>query len=183
MRKYLICFLLLLPLLCRCSRSDAPRQASDIGDSLNIYLAEVKECFPRQDYDKSLALSYKLMDIGRTAQDNKALLYGYIYVAQSYVGVNKMDSAYFYFDKALPMAEEKKDAWALATIYNVLGGNAVFGEGDYSKGIAYLTEGLRYAADIQDTSRLMLLEGNLAMAYYFINDTTGLKYAQTLVSR
>ena len=68
----------------------------------------------------------------------------------------------------------------MATIYNVLGGNAVFGEGDYSKGIAYLTEGLRYAADIQDTSRLMLLEGNLAMAYCFINDTTGLKYAQSI---
>lgn len=72
-----------------------------------------------------------------------------------------------YFGKALPMAEKKNDYWALATIYNSLGGNTAFGEGDYSQGIAYLMEALRYAENIRDTSRLMLVKNNLAMAYCF----------------
>ena len=180
MRKYLICFLLLLPLLCGCTRSDTPRSERLPDDSLDVYLAQIQDCFSRQDYESSLRLSYRLRNIGCTEQNDKALLYGYIYIAQSYLGVNRMDSVYSYFDRALPIAKTKKDDWALATIYNALGGNAVFGEGDYSKGIAYLAEGLRYAAEIHDTSRLMLIEGNLAMAYYFINDTTGLKYARNV---
>ena len=90
---------------------------------------------------------------------------------------NVVDSMYFYFEKTLPEALAEKDWWAVATLYNAMGGNAAFGEGNYSKGIGYLTEGVQYAREIQDTSRLMLLETNLAMLYYAINDSTGLRYA------
>ena len=178
MRKYLICFLLLLPLLCRCSRSDAPRSEALSDDSLNVYLAQIQDCFSRQDFDAALKLSYQLRNKGESEHDGRALLYGYVYIAQCYGGINIVDSMSLYFGKALPMAEREKDYWALATIYNSLGGNTAFGEGDYSQGIAYLIEALRYAENIRDTSRLMLVKNNLAMAYCFINDSTGLIYAQ-----
>ena len=178
MRKYLICFLLLLPLLCRCSRSDAPRSEALSDDSLDVYLAQIQDCFSRQDFDAALKLSYQLRNKGESEHDGRALLYGYVYIAQCYGGINIVDSMSMYFGKALPMAEREKDYWALATIYNSLGGNTAFGEGDYSQGIAYLIEALRYAENIRDTSRLMLVKNNLAMAYCFINDSTGLIYAQ-----
>ena len=178
MRKYLICFLLLLPLLCRCSRSDAPRSEALSDDSLDVYLAQIQDCFSRQDFDAALKLSYQLRNKGESEHDGRALLYGYVYIAQCYGGINMVDSMSLYFGKALPMAEKEKDYWALATIYNSLGGNTAFGEGDYSQGIAYLIEALRYAENIRDTSRLMLVKNNLAMAYCFINDSTGLIYAQ-----
>ena len=178
MRKYLICFLLLLPLLCRCSRSDAPRSEALSDDSLDVYLAQIQDCFSRQDFDAALKLSYQLRNKGESEHDGRALLYGYVYIAQCYGGINIVDSMSLYFGKALPMAEREKDYWALATIYNSLGGNTAFGEGDYSQGIAYLIEALRYAENIRDTSRLMLVKNNLAMAYCFINDSTGLIYAQ-----
>ena len=178
MRKYLICFLLLLPLLCRCSRSDAPRSEALSDDSLDVYLAQIQDCFSRQDFDAALKLSYQLRNKGESEHDGRALLYGYVYIAQCYGGINMVDSMSLYFGKALPMAEREKDYWALATIYNSLGGNTAFGEGDYSQGIAYLIEALRYAENIRDTSRLMLVKNNLAMAYCFINDSTGLIYAQ-----
>lgn len=178
MRKYLICFLLLLPLLCRCSRSDAPRSEALSDDSLDVYLAQIQDCFLRQDFDAALKLSYQLRNKGESEHDGRALLYGYVYIAQCYGGINIVDSMSLYFGKALPMAEREKDYWALATIYNSLGGNTAFGEGDYSQGIAYLIEALRYAENIRDTSRLMLVKNNLAMAYCFINDSTGLIYAQ-----
>lgn len=178
MRKYLICFLLLLPLLCRCSRSDAPRSEKLSEDSLDVYLAQIQDCFSRQDFDAALKLSYQLRNKGESEHDGRALLYGYVYIAQCYGGINRVDSMSLYFGKALPMAEKKNDYWALATIYNSLGGNTAFGEGDYSQGIAYLMEALRYAENIRDTSRLMLVKNNLAMAYCFINDSTGLIYAQ-----
>lgn len=178
MRKYLICFLLLLPLLCRCSRSDAPRSEKLSEDSLDVYLAQIQDCFSRQDFDAALKLSYQLRNKGESEHDGRALLYGYVYIAQCYGGINRVDSMSLYFGKALPMAEKKNDYWALATIYNSLGGNTAFGEGDYSQGIAYLIEALRYAENIRDTSRLMLVKNNLAMAYCFINDSTGLIYAQ-----
>lgn len=178
MRKYLICFLLLLPLLCCCSRSDAPRSEALSDDSLDVYLAQIQDCFSRQDFDAALKLSYQLRNKGESEHDGRALLYGYVYIAQCYGGINIVDSMSLYFGKALPMAEREKDYWALATIYNSLGGNTAFGEGDYSQGIAYLIEALRYAENIRDTSRLMLVKNNLAMAYCFINDSTGLIYAQ-----
>ena len=178
MRKYLICFLLLLPLLCSCSRSDAPRSEKLSEDSLDVYLAQIQDCFSRQDFDAALKLSYQLRNKGESEHDGRALLYGYVYIAQCYGGINRVDSMSLYFGKALPMAEKEKDYWALATIYNSLGGNTAFGEGDYSQGIAYLIEALRYAENIRDTSRLMLVKNNLAMAYCFINDSTGLIYAQ-----
>ena len=178
MRKYLICFLLLLPLLCRCSCSDAPRSEALSDDSLDVYLAQIQDCFSRQDFDAALKLSYQLRNKGESEHDGRALLYGYVYIAQCYGGINMVDSMSLYFGKALPMAEREKDYWALATIYNSLGGNTAFGEGDYSQGIAYLIEALRYAENIRDTSRLMLVKNNLAMAYCFINDSTGLIYAQ-----
>lgn len=178
MRKYLICFLLLLPLLCRCSCSDAPRSEALSDDSLDVYLAQIQDCFSRQDFDAALKLSYQLRNKGESEHDGRALLYGYVYIAQCYGGINRVDSMSLYFGKALPMAEKKNDYWALATIYNSLGGNTAFGEGDYSQGIAYLIEALRYAENIRDTSRLMLVKNNLAMAYCFINDSTGLIYAQ-----
>lgn len=178
MRKYLICFLLLLPLLCRCSRSDAPRSEALSDDSLDVYLAQIQDCFSRQDFDAALKLSYQLRNKGESEHNGRALLYGYVYIAQCYGGINMVDSMSLYFGKALPMAEREKDYWALATIYNSLGGNTAFGEGDYSQGIAYLIEALRYAENIRDTSRLMLVKNNLAMAYCFINDSTGLIYAQ-----
>ena len=178
MRKYLICFLLLLPLLCSCSRSDAPRSEKLSEDSLDVYLAQIQDCFSRQDFDAALKLSYQLRNKGESEHDGRALLYGYVYIAQCYGGINRVDSMSLYFGKALPMAEKKNDYWALATIYNSLGGNTAFGEGDYSQGIAYLIEALRYAENIRDTSRLVLVKNNLAMAYCFINDSTGLIYAQ-----
>lgn len=178
MRKYLICFLLLLPLLCSCSRSDAPRSEKLSEDSLDVYLAQIQDCFSRQDFDAALKLSYQLRNKGESEHDGRALLYGYVYIAQCYGGINRVDSMSLYFGKALPMAEKKNDYWALATIYNSLGGNTAFGEGDYSQGIAYLIEALRYAENIRDTSRLELVKNNLAMAYCFINDSTGLIYAQ-----
>ena len=178
MRKYLMCFLFLLPLLCSCSRSDAPRSEKLSEDSLDVYLAQIQDCFSRQDFDAALKLSYQLRNKGESEHDGRALLYGYVYIAQCYGGINIVDSMSLYFGKALPMAEKKNDYWALATIYNSLGGNTAFGEGDYSQGIAYLIEALRYAENIRDTSRLMLVKNNLAMAYCFINDSTGLIYAQ-----
>ena len=178
MRKYLMCFLFLLPLLCSCSRSDAPRSEKLSEDSLDVYLAQIQDCFSRQDFDAALKLSYQLRNKGESEHDGRALLYGYVYIAQCYGGINIVDSMSLYFGKALPMAEKKNDYWALATIYNSLGGNTAFGEGDYSQGIAYLMEALRYAENIRDTSRLMLVKNNLAMAYCFINDSTGLIYAQ-----
>ena len=44
--------------------------------------------------------------------------------------------------------------------------------------ITYLIEALRYAENIQDTSRIVLVKNNLAMAYCFINDSAGLTYAR-----
>ncbi len=167
MRKYLMCFLFLLPLLCSCSRSDAPRSEKLSEDSLDVYLAQIQDCFSRQDFDAALKLSYQLRNKGESEHDGRALLYGYVYIAQCYGGINIVDTMSLYFGKALPMAEKKNDYWALATIYNSLGGNTAFGEGDYSQGIAYLMEALRYAENIRDTSRLMLVKNNLAMAYCF----------------
>ena len=165
-------------MLCRCSRSDAPRSEALSDDSLDVYLAQIQDCFSRQDFDAALKLSYQLRNKGESEHNGRALLYGYVYIAQCYGGINMVDSMSLYFGKALPMAEREKDYWALATIYNSLGGNTAFGEGDYSQGIAYLIEALRYAENIRDTSRLMLVKNNLAMAYCFINDSTGLIYAQ-----
>lgn len=150
---------------------------SGIDDVLSLYLKDMQECFSRQDYAGALEKSYELKEAGERTGNMKYILYADIYKAQCFMTMNSVDSMYFYFDKTLSAAKKLHDNWALATIYNAMGGNAAFGEGDYSKAIGYLTEGVGYASEINDTSRLMLLETNLAMLYYVINDTSGLRYA------
>ena len=178
MSPRLICVLFLYTLLCGCSHVETSRSPRHVNDSLNVYLEQIQKCFSIQDYDEALRLSYRLKDKGRSARDEKFMLYGDIYLAQCYGCINIIDSLQFYFGEALPMAQKENDYWALATIYNSLGGNMAFGEGNYSQGIAYLIEALRYAENIQDTSRIVLVKNNLAMAYCFINDSAGLTYAR-----
>lgn len=151
-------------------------------DVLSLYLNDMQECFSRQDYTGALEKSYELKEVGVQTGNRKYILYADIYKAQCFMTMNSLDSMYFYFDRTLSAAKDLHDYWALATIYNAMGGNAAFGEGDYSKGIGYLTEGIGYAQEINDTSRLMLLETNLAMLYYVINDTAGLRYALDVYS-
>lgn len=146
-------------------------------ETLNMYLDYIQDCFSRQDYDAALAKSYELRNLGEREGKRKYVLYADIYKAQCFMTTNVVDSMYYYFESTLAMASEDKDLWALATIYNAMGGNAAFGEGDYTRGITYLTKGIEYASGIRDTSRMMLLETNLAMLYYVINDSTGLRYA------
>lgn len=178
-RLYVFIFFLAL-LLSSCSHTDIPDTRNYGNDSLDVYISELKQCFSVQDYDKALTLSYIIKNRGQSTKDNKALLYGYIYLAQYYGCTNVIDSMNYYFDKALPMAEKANDNWALATIFSFLGGNAAFGDGDYFRGIAFLIEGLRYAESIRDTSRLILVKSNLAMASCFIHDSTGLTHARDI---
>lgn len=178
-RLYVFIFFLAL-LLSSCSHTDIPDTRNYGNDSLDVYISELKQCFSVQDYDKALTLSYIIKNRGQSTKDNKALLYGYIYLAQYYGCTNVIDSMNYYFDKALPMAEKANDNWALATIFSFLGGNAAFGDGDYFRGMAFLIEGLRYAESIRDTSRLILVKSNLAMASCFIHDSTGLTHARDI---
>lgn len=180
MRSILILLISLPILLHGCSCHAIRENETESLDSLDIYVDELKECFSIQDYDRALILSDKLKNIGLTQNNDKALLYGYIYMAQCYGCINTVDSMNFYFDLALPMAEKENDNWALATIFSFLGGNAAFGNGDYFRGIAFLINGLRYAENIRDTSRLILVKSNLAMASCFIHDSTGLTHAQDI---
>lgn len=178
-RLYVFIFFLAL-LLSSCSHTDIPDTRNYGNDSLDVYISELKQCFSVQDYDKALTLSYIIKNRGQSTKNNKALLYGYIYLAQYYGCTNVIDSMNYYFDKALPMAEKANDNWALATIFSFLGGNAAFGDGDYFRGMAFLIEGLRYAESIRDTSRLILVKSNLAMASCFIHDSTGLTHARDI---
>lgn len=169
--------LMLLPLLSGCRHADIHGYAGSHDDTLAYYVNKIQDCFAVQDYDGALSISNRLKDLGSGTENSLYVLYAEIYKAQCFMTTNVVDSMYFYFEKNLPEALAEKDWWAVATLYNAMGGNAAFGEGNYSKGIGYLTEGVQYAREIQDTSRLMLLETNLAMLYYAINDSTGLRYA------
>ena len=169
--------LMLLPLLSGCRHADIHGYAGSHDDTLAYYVNKIQDCFAVQDYDGALSISNRLKDLGSGTENSLYVLYAEIYKAQCFMTTNVVDSMYFYFEKTLPEALAEKDWWAVATLYNAMGGNAAFGEGNYSKGIGYLTEGVQYAREIQDTSRLMLLETNLAMLYYAINDSTGLRYA------
>lgn len=176
MRFYLL-FLCLALSVGSCSDIYTSRGKRAVDDSMAVYLEQIQQCFSRQDYDRALEMSYMLEGFGSDSGSEKCLLYADIYKAQCFMAMNITDSMYYYFDRTLATAQKNQDIWALATIYNAMGGNAAFGEGDYSRGIACLTEGLKYASDIKDTSRIVLLESNLAMLYYVIDDFSGLKYA------
>lgn len=176
MYRFFIVLFILSVCVCvgSCDRMDGRSEEDVTG----VYLSDIQQSFAKQDYVRALNLSYRLKDAGNNAEDEKAVLYGYVYIAQCYMCTNVLDSMRFYFDMALPMAEKARDDWALATIYSALGGNAAFGEGDYSRGIACLIDALQYAEKIRDTSRLVLIKSNLAMVYCLIRDSTGLVYAR-----
>lgn len=170
-----------LLLVTACHAGYKPDSASS-SDDTDTRLAEkirlIKEAFERQDAAQSLNLSRELRNFGKDSGNEKACLYGLVYLAQShYLMGSNYDSLSLYIDEAREQALRQKDYWALATIQNVVGSYALFVELDYGKGLSNLMEGLRYAEMSGDASRIFPLKSNIALAYYFRNDPAGLQYA------
>ena len=181
--KSLALLVLLTVAACRADLSHQSGGAVLVAeDTVETRLAQkiraIKQSFERQDVDRSLELSRELRDSGKIEGDERAYLYGLVYLAQSYYLLDgNIDSILIYVNEARERALQQKDYWALATIQNLLGSHALFVEMDYGKGLSYLMEGLRYAEQSGDISRIFPLKSNIALAYYFRNDPTGLHYA------
>lgn len=171
---------LLMLSACRTDGDPGSGKSPDEGSDARIaqQIAAIKASFERQDSRRSTELSVALRDSGKAAGDEKAYLYGLIYLAQSrYLATGDTDSLSAEIDEALALADRLRDYWALATIQNLLGSHALFSQMDYGKGLSYLMEGIRYAELSGDASRLFPLKSNIALAYYFRNDPAGLPYA------
>lgn len=185
--RKILCFgvlLFVLFLFEGCRGNDKVGREVQVYDGLSSSLGTVEEfrkmisdCVVRHDYERSLHLSITLRDRGKATGDLQAYLSGIVNMGQSFLCLGQIDSMRIYLDKALELGERLQDNWALATIYNVLGVYALFTEMDYAKGIEYFVEGIKYAEQSGDESRLVPLKSNLSLAYYLHNDPAGLPYA------
>lgn len=146
--------------------------------TLNDKIERIKKSIESQDTEQSLILSKELRNYGLKNNDTKSYLYGLIYMAESlYISNQEPDSIKHLLNDAYNLAKEVDDNWSLATIKNLQGSLTVYVESDFTKGLSYLLEGIEYAKKSGDPDRMFPLKSNIALAYYFRNDTDGLKYA------
>ncbi len=164
--------------LLSCSRhpaDDGKPRAPELVDSLRN---ELKERLATQDDEAIDSLATRLYQFGIQADDSRSLLYGMVAKAQSfYMRPGYADSMELYRSQAETLARKEDDNWALATLLNIKGAYQAFAEMDYENAIGTLTEGMTYAKQCDDRSRLFPLESNLALAYYMRRDESGLPYA------
>ena len=166
-------------LMAGCSAPDggADSSGSRFGQ-VEALREELKRGLEMQNVEATDSLATRLYLYGRQADDSSALLYGMIAKAQSfYMRSGRADSMSLYISKAETLARKVQDSWALATLYNIKGAYQAFAEMDCENAVGTLTEGISYASQCDDRSRLFPLESNLALTYYMRRDETGLPYA------
>lgn len=184
MHKRCILFVILLVFVIPCSLYSCKFSFEDVHsdriqkslfpDSLETI---INECVVRHDYENSLKYAYELKSYGERSKDTNAYLSGMVYIGQSYLCLGEIDSMSVCLDKALEIAQEQNNYWALAAIHNALGVYALFNLMDYTKAIEYLYEGIKYARLCSDEKRLFVLKSNMSLAYYLRKDPAGLEYA------
>lgn len=161
-----------------CVHRDDTGISDGFSPQTEVLRSELKRGLAVQDKKAIDSLAACLYQYGLNTQDPKVLLYGMVAKAQSfYIHTDQADSMMKYQALAEARARQEHDYWALATLYNIKGVYEAFAEMDYEKGIGTLTEGIGYAKQCDDKSRLFPLESNLALAYYMRRDEAGLPYA------
>jgi AraC-like DNA-binding protein/Tfp pilus assembly protein PilF len=163
--------LLAIPLLCS-------GVARDVGtDSL---IRRGLDESRRRNLDKVALTARELTDLGRKTGDKHALLYGDIYMGRSLSG-EANDSVHIYYNRAIRLAAELQDNYALATINNALAIYASELEMNPTLGISYFMKALDYARLSGDERIYYVVLTNLAMVYYRRGDTSGLLYSREVL--
>lgn len=116
------------------------------------------------------------------ASDTVPVLSAGIFMAQSFIFLEQLDSARHYADIALRFMEGYHDYRLEAMLNNILAIYAIKSDLDYSSAMYYFKKEYDLAAANDDTEAQLMSLNNIANMFYFKSDEHGLEYAEKALS-
>lgn len=136
------------------------------------------------EYRNAMDYAERMLQVSEKNHDTLSEMLAHSYMGQSYLALDKYDSAYVCLTRALEFYSDADTAMhtdeaneAIFTIYNGLGIYAVTIERDYKEAISYFLRGLSLAEELSDYYDYAIFGANLVVSYNLLRDTSGLKYA------
>lgn len=145
-------------------------------DSIRIAM---RDMFQKGAYNDVVDVARRIRNEAEATSNERLLMTSALYMGQAYGYLAISDSSDLYINEALGYATRFKDYFTIAAAYNSLGIQSVINETDYNKGLRYYHQALEATDHLSDGDDFHLaIKTNLAYAYYYRNDSAGLKYAQ-----
>lgn len=117
---------------------------------------------------------YKALD----SHDTLAAIYSGVFIAQSFLFLEDMDSVQYYTELISPMSGFPVSANLQTMLCNVLGSYSLRTSLDYSRALNYYMEGLAQAEKSGEVNNCIALLANIVNIFYIQEDTKGMQYAE-----
>lgn len=98
-------------------------------------------------------------------------------IAYIYARTDAGDSAVWYLDRLIPMAEKLKDRNSLVILYNTYGLYSLYYSVNYNDAVDYFIKALDNVKDTRNDDNYMRIINNLSHTYNLRSDTAGLRYS------
>lgn len=168
-------------LLASCLLAGTPRQ-------LPLYLedqpfnteAQIETWYKQwasRDKDSLLQECHQTYGFAVRQQDNRLAAYSALMLGQLYMIQDNPDSLAYYLDKGLYWNSFLSETMLSASLCNLAGIHAIDYELNYPKGMAYFLQ-VQNLFDNDTSSLYYQMTANLAIAYNFREDTSGMPYAR-----
>ncbi|MEL1254001.1 ATP-binding protein [Flavobacterium sp. DGU38] len=124
----------------------------------------------KENYEKSLLQSRKLLNHALVSQNNNLIGKAYNTIAANFDGISEPEKALFYYKKSLIYAEKAKNLELQNWLYNNIGNIYCFDKKEYEKGVSYYKKSLYFSGAIKDSAQIFLTNLNIAWAYFDVGN-------------
>lgn len=133
-------------------------------------LLDIGTAYQEYDYPRSLASGYDALAQAKVIDYREGIFYAYNLLGIGYNGIGPIDSAHYYHQMALALAEDLQDPGCLAISKNNLG-IYYLNQGNYALGLQYFQEALAHDEQLGDYIDPTSLYANIGIIHEELGDT------------
>lgn len=147
-----------------------------------IILLEIGESIEQVTPEKSMPFYKQALSLGQQIKNNRVILSSYIDVGVCYINLNKMDSAIFYLEKAIPVARTLNDTVRVARVFANIG-NVYLHLKNRVKAIEYYLQSVGIWETCADQNYLPIVYSNINALFDEQKEhTKGLEYGNKAIA-
>lgn len=118
----------------------AMKQTKDLTEQVNLFNFLAEE-YKDIDLNEAIELSRRALKVANKIDYQLGICYAYNVIGTVYDDLGVIDSAYYYFDRAMTIAVQEEDQYALSVVKNNFGIHYLFA-GNYTLALKYFQETL-----------------------------------------
>lgn len=133
-----------------------------------IALLNLTNEFLRKDFNKSMALAHRAMNLSQSIAFANGISGSYTYLVTLHQGTGKTDSAIYYLKEHEKLVQQYPDNWKISTNHNQSAGLFYKNQGEFKKGLPYLLANLAILKKENESKAGLLL--NIGNTYVSMGD-------------